>query len=89
MRGLGAAWAAMLILPGVIRVGRNILAPFLVAVVVLLAATQSAIAVGWGKGREDTCNVAVSKSVRVTNKPLTEESAILPSLWLEHLTNLP
>ena len=84
-----AAWAALgLFLPRVVRVWGNIARVFLVAIVVFFAATQSPSAMGWGKSCEETRNVVVSKGVGITNKSLTEDAAVLPSLWIEQFPNL-
>src|SRR5258705_3024769 len=82
-------WAVLkLILPRIIRVGRNVLPFFLMAVIVLLAAAQSPSAVERGISGEEPSNVVVSEGIVITDKSLEKDAPVLASHWHEHFPDI-
>src|SRR6266550_5152626 len=82
-------WAVLkLILRRIIRVVRNVLPFFLMAVIVLLAAAQSPSAVERGISGEEPSNVVVSEGIVITDKSLKKDAAVLASHWHEHLPDV-
>src|SRR5258705_11256661 len=82
-------WAVLkLILPRIIRVGRNVLPFFLMAVIVLLAAAQSPSTVERGISGEEPSNVVVSEGIVITDKSLEKDAAVLASHWHEHFPDI-